>query len=238
MGKAISWPAFFEPKLLACGRDQVTALTPRGFGATASMDDSENAAKAFTLTGLTNFPPMVGASWGPRGLVLISRSGHLAECAGVDAAKGDAWPCGQTGMLPQALPGSTHRFSTASVANVTGQLHAAVVREDIPELVALYVREEGGDWLPVGEARVPGVPAKVSVSFSGDSLLVATSHGRVLRRRLSDGEVTDMSVHALGEEGVMWMGACALDHPAEVAHLHFRQGDTMIRRPEVVVVNS
>jgi len=232
----VSWPSFFEPKFLACGNGQVTALTPRGLGATASMDEPGHVvAKAFSLQGLTQFPPMIGASWGSHGLLLVARDGQLVECV---AKGGGAWSCNRPALLPQSLPGSKHQLLAASVGNVTGQLHAAVVHDHLPDLVALYVHDGGDDWLPVGEVRIPIESGKVSVSFSGDSLFWATGAGHVVRRRLSDGKVTYSSMHAVGQGGSEWMGACSLNQPPAVAHLHLRKSDNVARRPEVVVVNA
>eukprot|EP00932_Pfiesteria_piscicida_P001489 SRR837773.1145.p2 GENE.SRR837773.1145~~SRR837773.1145.p2 ORF type:complete len:225 (-),score=58.57 SRR837773.1145:636-1232(-) len=107
---AVAWPAFFEPRLLACGPahdDQsslVAALTQRGFGAVARVGaGGAQTAETFKLSGLAGLPPMVGASWAANhaeGLTLVSRAGHLVLCPGNMPAAGGVWKCGASEQLP------------------------------------------------------------------------------------------------------------------------------------------
>eukprot|EP00928_Gymnodinium_smaydae_P053470 TRINITY_DN3744_c0_g1_i1.p1 TRINITY_DN3744_c0_g1~~TRINITY_DN3744_c0_g1_i1.p1 ORF type:complete len:1063 (+),score=252.02 TRINITY_DN3744_c0_g1_i1:118-3306(+) len=121
-----AWPAFFEPRLLACApsamnavagsRHAVAALSPRGFGAFAPLrgDSAEEAqAESFRLGGISHLPPLAGFSWSDgelgedkAGLLLLSRAGHLLSCPGQRPKSGARWSCGPLGSsAPRHLPG-------------------------------------------------------------------------------------------------------------------------------------
>lgn len=225
----ISWPGLFEPRLLACGpRDQdggsmVAALTQRGFGAAARLGavTGVSAAEAFKLAGVSHLPPLVGASWGEDGLTLVSRAGDLATCPGSRPAAGGAWACGPHQHAPARLPveeGTKLLAAAAAMLNGPGgaggepRVHAAIVHESAPDLVALF-HLEGASWLPLGEvavpARVDGAlgPAKVSLALSSNGdLTVATNTGAVIRRRLRDGSIIGSA--APGKSQQTWQGGC------------------------------
>jgi len=231
---SVSWPGFFEPQLLACGADgQVAAFTPRGFGAVAPLaagGAAASAAESFRLSGLTAFPPLVGASWGrlaadKEGLLLVSKAGHLLSCPGRRPAAGAAWSCGPASAhgLPGALPVAegTH-LRAAAAALLDGALHAAMVLESDPGLVLLFA-QDSDSWLPIGEMRLPEHGSKkASLAFVGaGDLLITTGNGQVLRRQLKDGTVVASAVHEVraGEDGV-WQAACGLQSGGEVQVVH------------------
>lgn len=277
----ITWPGFFEPQLLACGPAEaggshVAAITPRGFGAAARVGGgAASSAEAFRLGGLMHLPPLLGASWGhagpdaKEGLLVISRAGDLASCPGARPPTGGVWPCAAPVGAPRFLPvpeGARLAAATAAwlpgLAGAGGKhvLHAAVVHESAPEIVALFHHEGGDDsnaWLPLGEVPMPrgsGTAAhggRISLAFAGDDssdLLVSTGAGAVLRRRLRDGAVMATAHHAWGSEvgsavadhfQESWQGACALKHNVPtVAHLHLRRGaSAQARRPEIITID-
>eukprot|EP00913_Durusdinium_trenchii_P025363 g23811.t1 len=78
--KPISWPSFFEPRVLACGPRGIATLTPRGVGALIH----QNNAQRFHLAGLTHLPPLLSAAFHPHAkdteLMVITRQGHMASC--------------------------------------------------------------------------------------------------------------------------------------------------------------
>jgi len=223
----VDWPSFFEPKLLACSAGgHVAALTPRGFGAIAPLGTS-HAAEPFALGGLTHVPPLVGAAGHGEGLLLASCTGHLLECPGPRPASGAVWACAPSESMPTMLPvADSAQLLAATAAVIGGRLHAALVHEGEPDLIALFA-QEAKDWLPLGELRIPGAKAstKPSLAFVGEDIMVATDEGFVLRRRLSDGATVGSAHHAVRHEGAAWQGACMTHHGPEprIAHLRLRQ---------------
>lgn len=264
----VTWPTFFEPQLLACGPavqgggSLVAALTPRGFGATAHVGRAGRgafAAEKFALAGVSHLPPLLGASWGntgagENGLTLVSRGGHLLSCPGPRPAGTGAWACKALAGAPSMLPvAKGARLAAAAAAWLSGpagaggapRLHAAFVDESMPELVAMFMQDgegEAASWMPLGEIQVPGGAegAKTSLAFAGEGdLLLTTSHGALLRRRLSDGTVVASAPHSWGARGLApaggaWQAACSLEH-GPVAHLHLRkEAHSHARRPDLV----
>jgi len=254
--EAISWPNFFQPKLLACGpaghdgRSSIAALTPRGFGAVAHVGAGAAAAESLKLTGLMHLPPLMSASWGPQekdGLLVVSQAGHLASCPGPRPAAGGSWRCGPLAdSLPAMLPVSsrTKLLATAAAwlkghggAGGEPRLHAAFIEEHAPELVALFVRE-AEVWLPLGEVHVPRgrsgrLGVRASISFAGGSdIIIATEEGAVLRRRLRDGAVVASTTHHVPAK---WQAACGVRHGSanHVAHLQLNT-----HRPEVSILEA
>mmetsp|Transcript_7159 Transcript_7159/g.15541 ORF Transcript_7159/g.15541 Transcript_7159/m.15541 type:complete len:1063 (-) Transcript_7159:86-3274(-) len=252
----ITWPSFFEPKVLACGSDhglgaKVAAISTRGFGAVSRVghgQDSVKAADPFRLAGLTHLAPILAASFlQDEELLLVTRAGELASCPGPVPESG-GWACAAPLSLPTALPvGKGARLAAAAAAwlrlgsESKPQLHAAFVDERAPDLVALYVHEQGegeGVWMPLGEVPLPqrkaGSAAPSLAFVDGTDLLVATGAGDVVRRRLADGSIvapasTDKSLPA----GAAWQAACGIHGTSVVAHLSLRENASATRRPEV-----
>eukprot|EP00443_Scrippsiella_acuminata_P014504 CAMPEP_0115250394 /NCGR_PEP_ID=MMETSP0270-20121206/43087_1 /TAXON_ID=71861 /ORGANISM="Scrippsiella trochoidea, Strain CCMP3099" /LENGTH=879 /DNA_ID=CAMNT_0002665773 /DNA_START=36 /DNA_END=2675 /DNA_ORIENTATION=+ len=248
---SVVWPSFFEPRLVACGTaGRMAALTPRGFGAAATVGRvGEVLAESFKLSGITHMPPLIGATWGPHagaddGLLLVTRSGDLVACPGPRPAAAGTWACSSAVNhgLPRTLPVSEgSRLQAAAVAMLPGavgtggapRLHVAMALEGEGDLVAIFV-QEAESWLPVGEMRVPHshTAAKTSLAFvGGGDILVSTAGGHVQRRRLSDGAIVGSAEHAVHSDGFAWQGACGLDD--HVAHLRLRQA-SQAWRPEIV----
>jgi hypothetical protein len=258
----ISWPAFFEPKLLVCGPGKdtssrfVAALSQRGSSAIVSLTGEKAMVQAepFRLAGISHLPPMVGASWsGPElgmdkeGLMMFSRAGHLMACPGKRPANGGRWACGPLAGVPNGpVPIGTRLAGAATAwlhgpAGVGGELslHAAIVDESLPDLVALYMLEKNGAWLPMGEIPVPAASIAhqhVSLAFvNGGHLLVGAGNGALVQRRLADGAVlrAHESAALLGSAvtsatDTEWQAACGF-HDASgggLAHLVLRRGHT------------
>jgi len=262
----VSWPGFFEPQMLACGPPMqgggsaVAALTPRGFGATTHLGPLGRAplaaaAETFKLAGISHLPPLLGVSWGVGGgdgLLLVSRAGDLVACPGSRPAAGGSWACSQPLGGPRMLPiAEGARLAAASVAWLRGpggaggelRLHAALVDESAPDLVALFMHDGEGEaaaWLPLGEVPVPGSQGgqatKISLAFVGGDILVTTGRGMALRKRLVDGVIVASSDGSEGHHS-SWQAACGLQHgPGGVAHLHLKAAVAHSRRPELFTV--
>jgi len=237
----VSWPGFFEPKLLVCGQEGVAALTPRGVGALVAQTSEPQVAQGFRLGGLTHLPPLLAASWQKIGssddLLVVSQAGDLAACPGPRPSAGGIWNCrpAAAGRLP--VPAST-RLVAAAAAWLSSEhgheLHAAFIDNSVPDLIAIYALAGSGNdalWKPVGEVLVPGESgARASISFVGDGeLLVATDAGHVLRRRLKDGAVLASATHpySTSRASSQWQGACELHNAQEgnLAHLVLRRSE-------------
>jgi hypothetical protein len=237
----VSWPAFFEPRLLVCGPklaqggSHVLAMTSRGFGAVAHVggppEASPQSARTLSLGGLAHLPPILGASWGPLalgtdGLLLVLHGGQLVACPGPLPETGGVWKCEHLSGTQRALPvvaSDSSQILAAAAAWINGRLHAVLVDASFPNLAAVFVHEgnggtpTSGSWLPLGEVQVPshnnGERAPISLTFtnSGD-LLVASNRG-VWRQRLRDGHMAAASTDNLSSSsGSSWRSACGLQH--------------------------
>jgi len=248
----VHWPGFFEPRLLACqgeGRGGViAAITPRGIGAAAHIniegEEPWQTAEGFTLTGLSEYPPILSATWGENqddGLLLVSRAGHLITCPGRRPKAGGLWACspitGNVRTVPVPESAVLHAAAATWMAGVGGtggepRLHAAVMTGDALDLVAIYALEGEGSsaaWLPLGDVAVPRRPhepaSKTAVTFVAGDILVATERGEVVQRRLSDGVLVANSASSAtttktagGLAPRQWQGVCGLPDGG-VAHL-------------------
>jgi len=241
----ISWPGFFEPKLMACGRDHVAALTPRGYGAVAHVGlDRESSAESFKLSGLGDLPALLGASMGLQdgeGLLAVSRAGHLVACPGPRPQAGGVWAC--SASLPKLPLADGSKLTAASAAWLPGagserRLHAAMVVDSAPELVGLFMHE-AGSWLPLGEVRIPGGAARASLSFVGGSDLLVATADQFIRHNLLNGKVVASQKNAWMEareaQHREWQAACGFED--RVAHLHLQRAEaSWAWRPELISV--
>jgi len=175
----VTWPAFFEPRLLVCGpkraegHSQVLAMTSRGFGAVAHVGGprgaSPQSARKMSLAGVAHLPPVLGASWGQLassidGLLLVLQGGQLAVCPGPWPETGGVWACERLTGTQQALPmaaSDSSQLLAAAAAWINGRLHAVLVSANFPNLAAVFVHEGDssaetlGSWLPLGEVQIP-----------------------------------------------------------------------------------
>jgi len=237
----VTFPGFFEPKILACGpQGSVAAITPRGLGAVAKLAGGKDASVEFKLSGLTNLPPLIAASWSNDDLIVITRHGHLLTCQGSTTVR-SCVPLGATHRLP-LLEGARLTAATAkylSLDHAAPRLHAAIVEEVPPDVASVYVLD-GSVWLPLGDFAVParkdGSPSRLSLSFVKDELQIASDGGEVTLHRLQDGVATT-ATHSLGsvaaEAEASWAAACGLED-GSVAHLRLhRAAGLHAWRPEI-----
>jgi len=241
----ISWPGFFEPKMMACGQEHVAALTPRGFGAVAPMGRGmESTAETFKLSGLSDLPALLGASMGledGEGLLAVSRAGHLAACPGPRPGAGGVWAC--SASLPRLPLAEGAKLQAASAAWLPGaegprRLHAAMVVDGAPELVGIFVHE-AGSWLPLGEVRIPGGAAHTSLSFVGGSDLLVATEDQFIRHNLLNGKVvaSQKSAWSGDKQQRAWQAACGFADT--VAHLHLQKAPaSRAWRPELMSVKQ
>lgn len=251
--ESVSWPSFFEPRLMACGPAQdartspVVALTQRGSGAVVQIgNEGSKSAEALRLAGVAHLPPLVGVSWTDEGLMLLSRAGHIVNCAGKPPAQGAAWRCSESEAVPSLPLPRGSRLLAASARRLDGNvLHAAFLHEHAPHVVAIYSQDSTGAWNPLGEIPVPRAQGrqtdnrKVSLSFADGSLYVSAG-GKVFAHRLNDGELVHSSTYA-HNDGNDWVAACSLEHgsTASVAHLRLRQAPAAHAQiPELVISQS
>jgi hypothetical protein len=241
----ISWPSFFEPKLLACGGNEhwVAAISTRGFGATATLgtETDVNNAASFRLSGVSHLAPLAGASWSSaehgadkEGLLLVTTAGDILMCAGQRPRAGGSWHCGPMSKAPVALPivpgSSVHAAAMGWLrgsADLGGppRLHAALVSEHTPDQVVLYTLEDSGAWLPLGEVPLPSsatTKQRISLAFTTTGeLQVGTADGGLIQRRLADGRMLRAGAHGMhSTHATEWQAACALQ--GSVAHLVLR----------------
>lgn len=151
--KPISWPSFFEPRVLACGPRGIATLTPRGVGALIH----QNNAQRFHLAGLTHLPPLLSAAFHPHAkeLMVITRQGHMASCPepfGVShCAAHQGLPVPPGTRLVAAAAGWLRPHESAEA-----HLHVAFIDEAMPEMVAIFKHKKAeGVWHPLGELPVP-----------------------------------------------------------------------------------
>eukprot|EP00440_Ansanella_granifera_P026775 gb/GFBE01029074.1/.p1 GENE.gb/GFBE01029074.1/~~gb/GFBE01029074.1/.p1 ORF type:complete len:1024 (+),score=231.20 gb/GFBE01029074.1/:1-3072(+) len=248
----VTWPGFFEPRMLACGPHGLAALSPRGVGAVVSprgaLQHVAEAAQKFRLGGLTHLPPLMAASWQEpsQELLVVSRAGHVSSCPGPLPAAGGIWAC-QAAQHRLPVPEGA-RLRAVAAAYLDRALHAAFIDEAAPDVVALYkLGKEAASWLPVGEIPVPRadevkepLSTKVSLAFTHDGQLVlTTAAGAVLRRRLQDGAIMASSVHPWGgaSTSAQWQASCPVHHGPEgsLAHLRLRRSEnSQAWHPELV----
>lgn len=260
----VTWPGFFEPKLLACspGKDgarHALAITPRGVAAAAQLgDDAAGEAEPFVLTGLSEYPPLLSASYAAghnEGLMLVSKMGDLLHCPG--ARSGNQWACAPLADAPRRIPfAEGTRLAATAAAWLQGEsaprLHVAVISESSPDLVALWVLEgntEAASWLPLGELPVPyratgTATSKPTLSFVNENeLLLASPGGATIQRRISDGAVVKTTAEFASDEEtkntVQWQAACGVHGShGDIVHLSLRTvAKSSTRRPEVMVLN-
>jgi len=263
--QAVTWPGFFEPKVLACGHKQdgrsthpMVAITPRGVAVEVQLGAEKANADRFVLTGLSNYPPVISASWASNliadGMTLVSQVGDLLHCP--KTRQGGQWPCAPLANAPRRVPlAEGSKLAAAAVAWLGAakpQLHAAVILENSPDMVALWALEgntEAASWIPLGELPVPlkktsGFAVKPSLTFVNDGeLLLATPDGATIQRRIIDGSVVKSTpafeFAAEKKPTLQWQAACGLHGTnGGVAHLSLRRREnTNTGRPEVMITN-
>mmetsp|Transcript_47587 Transcript_47587/g.103453 ORF Transcript_47587/g.103453 Transcript_47587/m.103453 type:complete len:825 (-) Transcript_47587:57-2531(-) len=234
----VDWSALQEPHLLACnGQGIVAALTRARSGASVRLPASSTNVEAggrstpaehFELRGIDGLGELLGTSWGRAGLLLITASGLLAECA--DAPIEGNWSCREVAKLPFA----SKRLSWGAAARQGDRrLRVAVVFED-EDGVALFDAEDG-EWLPAGEVQLPFPSSSVasfSMSAEGGSILISTTDGRVRELALEDAMRPQPGHRSAAQEalGLEWRATCSLGD-GQIAHLAAGYEGKAVLRP-------
>lgn len=205
----VQWPAMFEPQLLACGAESQGALALSRHGRGALVSTPAMGLESFVLQGVAGHGPIVAASWDTQGLLLVTATGALLECAGAVPPAG-RWACKpSSGMkLPIASSGKPFVGSVA-VSRAAGELRVAVMFPG-EESVTIFSRTST-EWLPFGEVRAPSSAAAVAAfSASGSELLLAAADGSVVELQMANGRRAELAAANAGHAGHGWAGACRL----------------------------
>jgi len=261
---SVQWPGFFEPRLLACepareGHEPVVAaISARGM-AVAAQTRGASSVDTFSLTGLSEFPQLLGASWSKDGLVMVSGAGDVLSCPGSRPSAGGQWACGHFNGVPHRVPtahegqimAATASWMTTSEGN--SRLHVALVSKNAPGIVVLWRLDEKS-WELLGEIRLP--PSKEtsrsvtpSLSFAGDSdIVIVTSGNEIMRRRVTDGSVVKseaqfdkapLAMHSDGSDAIKWQGVCGMHGSDALAHLSLRESSSShTLRPQLMMTRQ
>uniref|UniRef100_A0A7S1QTK5 Uncharacterized protein n=1 Tax=Alexandrium catenella TaxID=2925 RepID=A0A7S1QTK5_ALECA len=240
----VQWPAFFEPRVLACGpasvhgeEDKVAiTLSRHGRGAVVKIKASGAPAELlqFALEGVTGAGPLIAAAWDELGLLLTSATGATMECPGKGPANG-RWRCQPVhgAKLPIGL-GGRHFTGAAAISRHPKQdgLRAAIVHPGGSTMTVLSrSSREMAPWLPAGEVRTTGVPG--ALAFAEEhAILLEQVGGAVSRIYMADGAMTTESASVPSDEGHSWQAACGL--PAGgIVRLGLRPTKGMAMEPEL-----
>lgn len=179
----VTWPSLFEPQHMSCKAGFVAALTRRGLGALARVGQT-SAAEQFTLEGLAEHGRLAGSSWTKDGLQLATSTGAILECSG-EGPRDGAWTCLKQGSVPVPA-GSKLMEAALNFEHPLGRL-AALQLDIAPTTIAIFKETGEHGWRPAGEVHMPPTSGRLSLSFQGPELFVATVTGEVHRRHLVDG---------------------------------------------------
>mmetsp|Transcript_23774 Transcript_23774/g.67660 ORF Transcript_23774/g.67660 Transcript_23774/m.67660 type:complete len:818 (+) Transcript_23774:111-2564(+) len=200
---AVSWPAFFEPRHLACGRASAPALVAVSKHGRGVVVDAASGAmlEHFALLGVATHGAIVSATLDPLGLLIATSTGVVLECAGAAPPSGGRWRC--AAREGRRLPAG----GAVSVARVADGGLKAAVAFDGERVVATFSLSGAGAWLPTGEVRSGVIATTAAFAADGSSLLLGGADGALVRVALADGGVTQVTPVARGRS---WSGACEL----------------------------
>jgi len=221
----VAWPAELRPALLAPSADgALVALEAGRKGALLREVGAAAAASAasFVIEGIEELGEIMGAVWVREGLVVTTIGGSVAECGGLPEA--GVWSCRRVGAPTLLLPEGM-AVAAAGRSAQTGRLQAAVVFEGEESIVLFEADEDASEWLPAGEVHVPHTPhtagaaPHLTMTPSGEELIISFHDGLVLQRSLTAGEQRIETVAppraALGKH---WHSACGFGGK-RIAHL-------------------
>jgi len=185
--KRVSWPGLFEPRHLLCGPNRAAvALTPRGFGAMAPLDeDGDVVAEPFALDGLASEGPLAGGAWTPSGLQLVTASGRFVHCPGHTHQEG-IWNCAPAEHPPLPVPRGSVLLSAAIAHEDQETPLVALLFKHAPSLAAIF-RASEGQWHPAGEVHLPFGGGQLAFGAGARELLVTAADGEIHRRHLGGG---------------------------------------------------
>jgi hypothetical protein len=201
----IEWPAFFEPRLLACNphAQSISTMAISRYGR-GVMVNAKREISHVSLNGAAQFGPFHAAHWDKSGLLLAATSGGFLECP--NQPTDGRWGCQrlQLDKLPLNTGADVFEGSVA-VMRQSSEFFAAVAFPG--EHSVVFFRTNKGQWLPAGETRTPSQVN--SISFEQESVLMLFADGGVARMRLSDGAMTSV---ASSFDGPMhtWQATCSL----------------------------
>mmetsp|Transcript_41877 Transcript_41877/g.132399 ORF Transcript_41877/g.132399 Transcript_41877/m.132399 type:complete len:832 (-) Transcript_41877:265-2760(-) len=205
----VQWPAMFQPQLLTCGAHAQAAVALSRHGRGALLATPTMNLESFVLHGVAGHGTIVAASWDTEGLLLVTTTGDVFECAGAVPTAGK-WACKlSTGpKLPIATAGKPFTGLVA-VSRAPGEVQAAVIFPG-DDSVTIFARSSS-TWLPRGEVRTPASTAAAAhFSTSGSSLLVSAADGSVTELQMSNGQTSELASANTGHAGHAWAGACRL----------------------------
>lgn len=181
---ASSVPASNLP--VAYGEDLLSKLSDEGHGAMVTLAKEVSMSLAakipgnFVFEGLENLGEVLGASYGPQGLMVAMKTGAVAHCR--DLPVSGRWPCQQVAEL---LPSPAPLRAACAVRLPGGYLRAAVTFEAEDGVLLLHAGADG-KWKPVGEVSLPHHSHhRFSFDREGAELLISSQHG-ALKWRLTD----------------------------------------------------
>jgi hypothetical protein len=262
---SVQWPGFFEPRLLACEPSHddrepvVAAISTRGRAVIVSQTQGASSMDTFSLTGLAEFPQLLGASWSKDGLIMVSHAGDVLSCPGRRPLAGGQWACGHLNGVPSRVPTAeegqllTATASWMTTSEGTSRLHAALVSKSAPDVVVMW-RLDDNSWELLGELRMPrtketSIYVKPTLSFAGDSdIVVVTSSNEIIRRRVTDGSMvkselqfdkSPLTMQTEESASIKWQGVCGLHSNGALAHLSLRESSsTHTLRPQLMMTRQ
>jgi hypothetical protein len=233
----VDWPALFEPRLLACGtnglsagKHMAVALSRHGRGMVITSVEESTETAPFVLEGTALLGPFLGAHLDDTGLLLTTATGSLVECPG--AASSGRWACRAVSMQKLPLGLSTEPFGGAiSVARrSSAELLSAVVFPG--EQSVTIFRRAGEAWLPAGASRTPSQVVATAFADNAESLLMLMTDGAVVKLRLADGAMA-MTAEAVQGPAHTWQATCSL-HNDQVARLGIRPSGSSSWEPSLI----
>eukprot|EP00930_Biecheleria_cincta_P074679 TRINITY_DN6189_c0_g1_i1.p1 TRINITY_DN6189_c0_g1~~TRINITY_DN6189_c0_g1_i1.p1 ORF type:complete len:893 (-),score=119.07 TRINITY_DN6189_c0_g1_i1:112-2490(-) len=226
---ALQWPAFFEPRLLACGHQAAhstgkvaIALSQHGLGVIISTKATHVGAQeipaethSFTLAGASGFGPLVAAHWDDLGLMLLSASGVALECQGSGPTEGH-WHC--QSIVPAKLPlergGTVALVRLPKVRSQEGEVSPLRAAVAFPGEASVTIFEHSGrhadSWLPAGEVRTRTHATSAGFTAEAKELLIASADGAVNRLRLGDGGMEAAAGRLHSFSGLHSQATCSL----------------------------
>jgi len=227
----VTWPSDFTPALLASkGEDTMLAMSHERHGVMLQVTgDAAEVVSRFALEGLELGSSLLGASWSASGLLVTSKSGAVAECAGLPVD--GRWLCKQ---VAERLPSGGSSLKAAAVARLpSGLLRAAVSFTEDEGVVLLEADIAGRDWAPSGEVQLShNAMAEHNFSFSadGEELIIAAKSGVALKWQV--GATQPDMIASPKDMGRVWHCACAMRR-GRLAHLASAAGSN----PELLLAS-
>lgn len=210
---SVRWQPLFEPELLVArsGGSEVVAFSRYGRGALLSVpaagaSGSSAAVEAapFALDGVVAHGALASAHWDEDGLLLLTASGALLECAGEAPNAGGAWSCSRIEGAKLEVPHGASVAVTRSGPSSAAAVKAAVSFHG--EGTAALFEFRSAAWLPVGEVRTGVTTAGASAFGPGGLVVAGAGGGAVARVDMDSGGVAPAAPKVQGEV----RGVCAL----------------------------